>query len=200
MDLSTYLLAAIVSWLPAGQPPSSEMAIRQKSVADDVAAVASDEAEPVIWKEGRVMSGLVLASLAVLEGGMSRYVDSGECNDRKWRERNRLALAAGDCDGGRAYSLGQIHGGGGLVLLASGGYVSRGQAGSEQEGSQLVTAQDLITDRKIAAKTALHMIRVSVKQSGGLCGYTGERGECPKAKARLEKAKSYLRAHPYLTD
>ena len=111
-----------------------------------------------------------------------------------------MALAAGDCDGGRAYSLWQIHGGGGLVLLASGGYVSRGQAGSEQDGSQLVTAQDLITDRKIAAKTALHMIRVSVKQSGGLCGYTGERGECPKAKARLEKAKSYLRARPYLTD
>lgn len=192
MILSNYLLAAIVSWLQTAQPASEEMVARQRSVADDVAAVVSDESEPAVWKQGAVMSGLVLASLAVMEGGISRYVDSGECNDLGWREKNRSVLAAGDCDGGRAYSLWQIHAGKGLVLVAGGGYAYRGQA----EG-QLVTAQDMVGDRKVAARAALHILRSSVRHGGGLCEYTGEKGQCPKAKMRLEKAERYLRAHPY---
>ena len=195
MVLSNYLLAAIVSWLQTVQPVSEEMATRQRGVAEDVASVVSDESEPVVWKQGAVMSGLVLASLAVMEGGISGYVDSGECNNRKWREKNRSVLAAGDCDGGRAYSLWQIHAGTGLVLVAGGGYAYRGQA-----DGQLVTGQNMIDDRKVAARAALHILRSSVRRGGGLCEYTGEKGQCPKAKMRLEKAERYLRAHPYQPD
>ena len=42
------------------------------------------------------------------------------------------------------------------------------------------------------------MMRGSLRKTGSLCGYTGERGgDCPKARERREIARRYIVAHPF---
>jgi hypothetical protein len=188
-----YLLGALAAWMP---PQSAEMRDRQQSVASDIASVVEDPSEPPLFGDkGIEMNGLLLASLAVMEGGLAKYVDSGLCNDVKWRATHKPMLRNGDCDGGKAYSLWQIHPGAGLVLVASGGYASLPYAGPSL-GVE-VRAKDLTSDRAVAARTALHILRQSFSEKRGMCGYTGESGECPKGKVRLQKAASYYKEHAY---
>lgn len=198
MTLTMYLLGALAAWMP---PASVEMRARQESVASDIASVVEDPSEPPLFKgdDHRATTGLLLASLSVMEGGLAKYVDSGECNDVKWRGSHKLMLKAGDCDGGRAYSLWQIHVGTGLLLLPSGGYVVARTAPEDAEGT-FVGKQEILSDRANAVRAALHILRQSFSAGLGMCGYTGERGECPKGKLRLDKATSYAKSVPFVME
>jgi hypothetical protein len=110
-------------------------------------------------------------------------------------------LAFGDCDGGRARSLFQIHAddfSGGLAVL-------RPEAGEWMNAIDFhgnpddllfkVHGEDLTQDRQKAVTTALHMARKSIRAGRGLCGYTGEQGGCPKGEIRLSMADGYSRKH-----
>ena len=138
-----------------------------KEIARDIAVVSLSESPQ---NPSKVASALT--SLAFHEGRFRSYVDEQKCNDRTWRktkEGRKTMLSGGDCDGGYAYSLWQIH-----------------------PWEAKVTGPQL-KDRRFAAKTAYGFIR-----RGGWCGYSGEPGPCPKADTRREVAVNYLKKHPFV--
>jgi hypothetical protein len=82
--LIAYLLAAMVTWSPPGDHDyyerREETLERYASIARDVAAVALDPAEAPLFggPQGRMQTGLLLASVAFYEsGGYRRDVDFG---------------------------------------------------------------------------------------------------------------------------
>jgi hypothetical protein len=112
-------------------------------------------------------------------------------------------LAFGDCDGGRAASLFQIHAddfAGGIVILAPEAGEWANTADYHGDPANIwytVHNEDLIRDRTLAVRLALHMARKSIQNHNRLCGYTGEGRTCPKGEIRLLMAESYSRKHPY---
>lgn len=137
-------------------------------IASDIATVSLSESP-----EAPAKAASVLVSLAFHEGRFREYVDSGLCNDKAWRkskEGKATMLNGGDCDGGYAYSLWQIH-----------PYESK------------ITGKDLIRERRTAARVAWNYIK-----KNGWCGYSGEGfGQCPKAETRRLVAANYLAKHPF---
>lgn len=136
-----------------------------QSIARDIAIVSLAEMPK---NPGKVASALT--SLAFHEGRFRPYVDAQLCNDKAWRktkEGRNLMLRGGDCDGGYAYTLWQIH-----------------------PWEVRLTGLSL-KDRKSAAKVAWQFI-----QRGGWCGYTGEQEPCTKADSRRTVAVNYLAKHP----
>lgn len=197
MKIIAYLVAAMLSWSPAkDHTPDTETitVARYTAIAEDIAAVVQDSTEPAIFKDDaqKVRTALQLAGVAFFESRYWSYVDSGKCNDREWRAKQPTTTSL--CDGGLAFSLWQIHtrfsqGKDGISLDGDGWkHDSAGHVGKE-----------LLTDRKLAARIALHMLRASLTRSGTLCGYTGEIEKgCPKAAARFNLAKSYFTKHPFV--
>jgi hypothetical protein len=54
----------------------------------------------------------------------------------------------------------------------------------------------LLADRQLAARTALHFLRASIKRDGTLCEYTGEHHpDCPKGEKRLTFALDWAKNH-----
>lgn len=186
--LTVYIATALATWFP---PATAEIRLREETVATDIVHVVDDPSEPVVFGS-KAEDALVLAFLSVAEGGMAAWVDDGRCNDKAWRAGpGRALLASGDCDGGRAYSLWQIHVGAGVALTPSGGWVSAHYAAP---GASIVSKHDVLSDRKTAVRVALHIVRESVRVTKGLAGYTGERGaRHPKADYRLNMPRAYLR-------
>ena len=83
MDLTTYLLTAMLAWVPAKAHQARETAdatqARYASIASDVAIVASDPAEPPLFQgsDGRVRTALLLLSVAYWESAFRPDVDGG---------------------------------------------------------------------------------------------------------------------------
>lgn len=148
-----------------------------------------------VWAEGwnsDLRKAMLLAALAYYEGArFARYVDEGRCHDWMHLVYNheplpddayveiggkRLDLLKfGNCDGGRAWSLWQIR--------------PDSLERPKLEGPEL-------RDRSYAASIALGIVRLSMRDRGDLCDYTGENpaGGCPKARERLDfAAKAFKR-------
>src|SRR5205823_6059111 len=83
--LTTYLLSAMLSWMPARNQQHRETAdaaqARYETIAADVAATALDPNEPPVYQgpDGRVKTALVLLSLAFWESAFRVDVDRGQC-------------------------------------------------------------------------------------------------------------------------
>jgi hypothetical protein len=107
--LIAYLLAAMVTWSPPGDHDyyerREETLERYASIARDVAEVALDPTEAPLFggPQGRVQTGLLLASVAFYEsGGYRRDVDFGIGNKARG-------------DSGRSWCLMQINLGDGMT-------------------------------------------------------------------------------------
>jgi hypothetical protein len=195
-NLIGYVLAAMLAWFPLSKHPEPEVksAARYAEVARAIAEVALDPGEPPLFDgpAGRARTALVDAGIAALEGGFRAYVDDGSCN--------AVAFLAGrrpHCDHGRAYSIWQIQTARGMSL-----HGDTWQWWSLRSPEARITGPDLIADRKLAARLALHIARKSIRDYGSLCAYTGEkcRGAHPNADARLALADRWWRSHPFRDD
>jgi hypothetical protein len=191
--LEAYLLQAINAWAPPRVMPDKDGS-HYVAIARDIVEVVLDPAEAPIWDE-RWKSATLLAGIAFFESHFWKHVDDGRCNDNAWREGEgkKLTLVTGNCDGGWATSMWQIHAYDGIALTEDGGWIGAWGA----KGRKLLYGKDLIADRRVAARVALHIARASLKRSGTLCGYSGENDGCPKARVRLEFAKAWMRSHPF---
>jgi hypothetical protein len=147
--------------------------------------------------------GILSLALAYFEGArFASYVDEELCNDRGWRKdgveeqegtlhRSRqhgmtfqtsiwtseeLLHIGGHCDGGLAFSFWQVHIDSGLLSY----------------DPHMVTAEKM-KDRVYAASVGLAMACRSLKATGSLVGYTGERLSFhPKADERLNFARRFM--------
>jgi len=190
-DISSYALAAYVRGVMESWPRavSALPAADYGEVAGTIAeVVVLDGGQwPPAWRapEARVV---LLAGLAYYEGArFASYVDEQRCDDPAWRssaEGRRMMLGWGDCDGGRAVSLWQVHP---VFDTVSPLYP--------------LCNPDVVADRVRlgAARCALEIARRSLASTGDLSGYTGE-GQwtgAPKAKLRLDFVQRALAKHPW---
>lgn len=211
--LTAYVLRAMLAWVPLSQHAYVEdVAVtetRYESIAADIAAVAADPNEPglrpapsdpsysdedKLWAQ-QAGNAIQLAAVASYEGGYQGFVDSGRCNDPTYKPDGR-----GSCDGRQAWSIWQIHTMGGIVLTDR-EFVGRWYA---TDLTHVVNGPDLIKDRKLAARVALHMMRYSVTRTRGLCLYTGETvqgagcaPQTPLANQRWSRATDWLAKNPW---
>jgi hypothetical protein len=162
---------------------------------DQKSASYADIARDIVEVSGEPKMAITMASLAFWESRFWKHVDDGGCNTRR-KEIRALMSVTGDCDGGIAWSLWQIHAFG--VVLTPDGEWKYAWDDHANPGQKSLTGADLIADRKLAARVAMAMVRKSLRLSGGtLCGYSGEPGPCPKAAQRQQFAESWLRKHPF---
>lgn len=180
-SLVAYLLKAALVWQPTSNAADIQ---RYTSIAEDVAFVAEDTAEPALLRddETRVKTGLLVMSVARYESRFAQNVDEGKC--KSW-----------ECDGGHAFTLWQIHPAQGLKF--------DGELWQYSFDPERLTGAKLIADRRTAARMAMHMMRQSLRRTGNLCIYTGEScevGKHPKATIRMSSAVTYLKENPYTPD
>lgn len=207
--LVLYILKAMISWVPLANhmaPVSPEHTLaRYTSIAEDIADVVMDPTETAVLPgqtgdKGIVGNGLLLAAIGSFEGVYQEYVDDGSCNDATWRAAHAEILRMGGCDGGHAWTIWQIHTMGGLVL--TGPYVTGYMYvdGARQHPETIITGPKMIKDRKLGARTALHILRLSMHDHHSLCAYTGEAcvGPIPLAVARLQRPIRYMTQNPYI--
>jgi hypothetical protein len=190
-----------------------------ESVAHDIAEVVSDPKEPPIWKEDstKARTAIMLVSIAFWETSFRSFVDEGKCNDKAWRaspEGQEAMRRWGTCDGGIARSIWQIHAEHGITVVPA-NYDDESQELSKREwcyssecgdddGGTIISPEAMVSDRKNAARVALHMARRSIRNNAHLCQFTGEGGlgddGCPKGEIRYDWAegpKGYSRKHPF---
>jgi hypothetical protein len=190
--LSSYLLAAMTAWMPMKNHARSEAPevteARYQQIAEDVALIALDPDEAPLFQgeDGRVKTALLLLSVALHESGFRGDVDAGRCKPY-------------ECDHGKAFSMWQLHPEDGLIFDGEVFTFARNRPASwrEEHRSEIFDGPALVRDRKLAARMALHMLRYSMKNVHSLAIYTGEVGNGPKAKLRMETALSYIRQHPF---
>jgi hypothetical protein len=131
-SLVTYLVAAMVAWVPLYVHPqtesSADVRARYESIARDLSAVVLDDAEAPLFNgpDARAQTALLMLSIASFESAFRKVVDDGVVRG----------------DGGRSYCLMQI------------------RVGQEvtREGW---TGRQLIENRKRCFRAALHMLRTS---------------------------------------
>jgi hypothetical protein len=144
------------------------------------------------WPDGWSSDGdkaVLLAAIAYYEGSrFSAYVDDGRCNDKAWRKdpaNARTMKLGGDCDGGHAHSLWQIH-----AIKAV-----RGSA----DHLEAICGIEHIDGRFEAARCALEIARRSMSERGNLSWYAGESAYVhPKADERLKFARKAVHEHPFV--
>jgi hypothetical protein len=92
------VFAALTTWAPKATPAVVEEIA--EAIAESVQAVGRGE-----------QTALELAALAVEETGLADYVVDGRCNRADWRAsaEGRRVMRRGDCDGGHAVGVWQIH-------------------------------------------------------------------------------------------
>ena len=146
------------------------------STAQAIVTVAYDTSEPSLFpksKKGRAKTALLLASIAAHETGLRPRLVRGKC-------------LSGECDGGKAVGLMQIHPGDyGFKLTPLGLlYCAKGEEGCYAQA-------DLLADPVLTQRTALHILR------GGLSRYTGEGAtEGDTSDTIREWANTWLEKHP----
>ena len=155
-------------------------------------ASATDGFRHCKWRMGGSWStdgskAVLLAAVAYWEGSRyAEYVDDGRCNDKVWRKTPDGIYTmhlGGDCDGGHAHSLWQIH----PITKPSNAIFDLCNAKA-------------VSSRVSAARCALEMLRRSLSVDGTLSGYTGESlygDKHPKADERLHFALDALRNYPW---
>lgn len=202
-DLIAYLVAAMLLWSPTKdhRPDSPEQTTaRYESIAETIAHVTLDPTETPLFRgmNGRERGAVQLAAIAFFESKFWSYVDDGLCNDHAWRHLHARRGTPGEpiCDGGLAVSLWQVHTRFGLDNHLD-GILLEGQGWRHGVGGFIES--DLLSNRELAARVALHSVRQSMGRTGSLCGYTGESemSGCPKAKARRALADAYWRGRPF---
>jgi hypothetical protein len=203
--MSQYILTAMLTWVPlSSQTANGESEVdartRYESIAQDIAANSQDATEPPIFKgatteEAQVKTALELGSISSFEGGYQKFVDEGTCNQKGYKADGR-----GNCDGGGAWTIWQMHTMHGLWFKGLGLTSMDGEPnyGKQHPDETMWTGAMLVADRRTAAKMALHMIRTSYKDRGGsLCGYTGE---CDNVKITLTGASGSSEGTQVFTD
>lgn len=175
--LVKYILSAMVAWVPLGNHAFVESRTvteaRYQSIASDIVEVALDPKEPSVLtsvelagNDVAVGTALLLANIGSLEGGFQAFVDDGTCNRPDFKPNGQ-----GDCDHGIAWSIWGLHTMGGIQLTET-EFLGRFYA---TDLTHLINGPDLIRDRKVAARVALHMARYSINRTRTLCLYTNER-------------------------
>jgi hypothetical protein len=119
--LAARLHEQALGWLnlpPDGDPifenreGESVAAVRRRvaEVATEAASLARAE-EPVWRNDDGTRTARLLMCVAFYESGFRGYVDDGRCDDAAWRATptGRRIMRRGDCDGGHARSLWQLH-------------------------------------------------------------------------------------------
>lgn len=193
--LTSYLLAAMTTWMPVHEHARGETAeatqARYAQIAEDVAEVALDPDEQPLFEgeDGRVKTALLLLAVAYHESSFRAEIDAGRCKPF-------------ECDHGRAFSMWQLHPEDGLVFDGDVYTFARNRPTSwrMEHAAEILDGRALIRDRKLAARMALHMIRYSMKHARSLAIYTGERGNGPKARLRMETALAFIRENPFPVD
>ncbi len=193
--LTSYLLAAMTTWMPVHEHARHEASdvteARYDAIAQDVAQVALDPDEQPLFEgeDGRVKTALLLLAVAYHESGFRGSIDAGLCKPY-------------ECDHGRAFSMWQLHPEDGLIFDGDVFTFARNRSASWrlEHASEIVDGPALVHDRKLAARAALHMLRYSMKHAHSLAIYTGEGGNGPKAKLRMETALSFIRQNPFPID
>jgi hypothetical protein len=189
--LTSYILESMTRWAPPSTIVGSHDTKSFPSIARDIVNVVLDPGEPALWKndENKTKTAVLVATVALFEGHYWKYVEDGTCNAK---DRSNPVLKNGTCDGGAAYSLWQVHPVRGLILFDNGTW---GRA-IDSHRDDVITGEKLLADRVLAAKTALHFLRASLKRDGTLCEYTGEKRVCKKAQQRLDFATDWFDKHP----
>lgn len=84
--------------------------LRVAEVAKEAASLALSE-KPVWAGDDGTRTARLLMCVAFFESGFRGYVDDGRCDDPEWRATatGRRMMRRGDCDGGHARSLWQLH-------------------------------------------------------------------------------------------
>lgn len=84
--------------------------LRVAEVAKEAASLALTE-KPVWAGDDGTRTARLLMCVAFFESGFRGYVDDGRCDDPTWRatDTGRRMMRRGDCDGGHARSLWQLH-------------------------------------------------------------------------------------------
>jgi hypothetical protein len=170
--LSIYLLTVLSAIAP--RVPAS----RLESIAADVAAVTLAEPRAFDGDSSGQRTALLLLSIARWEtgGSWAAWVDDGRCNDPAWRAAHAALMKGGDCDGGAAYGLWQVH----------------------APGDDPAVGRTYVADRRVGIRAALAVARASLESGRGLCGYSGEQPpHCPKAALRLETARRWVTEFPF---
>lgn len=209
--LAAYVATAILVWSPTSrhirEESPEDYVSRISELAGDIAFVAQDEAPAVASDdESHSKTAVLVATVGFFESNFMSYVISGNCNDASWRQSHQNILLNGDCDGGLAYGAYQVHPAEGLVLLPPEegdwsrlfNFSAEWRSNPVNEAS-VIGGAEIISDFRVATRVAVHMLRKSLK-GGGLCGYSGEAGPCPKANARLDFARRWWTAHPYVAE
>jgi hypothetical protein len=211
-----YVLHAMRDW---NKGPMAGKATHLEEIAHDIVMTAIEEPKARPHSDGS-FEAILLASIAWFEDRFRDYVDEGKCNE--WmnevykksgylrpntnvltKEQQDL-LSLGNCDGGHAATIWQVHFGTGITLLddfdcwddpnkscRSWKYVEEGR-----EGRAVVTKNDALANRQLGARVALAMARQSIRRGAGLVQFAGAGNE-EKAKLRLDKAESYIAKHPF---
>lgn len=181
MDLTlitVWLVAAINAWAPFRAETS---AAHRAAVAADVAAIAYDPAEPPLFAgpDGRAKTALLIASVTFFESQYREDIDAGRCRKD-------------ECDRGRAFCMLQVQPGpGGLVLVGD-----EWDYADRVPGARALRGEDLVADRQLCVRAALHMMRASMRHVHSLGEYTGEGRDGPRARWRLTYAKRWLERNP----
>lgn len=185
--VAMWVYDASVAWQPVlpvnGWESREQGDVRRLSIATDVAAVAMDPLEVPVFDSGsdflsRANTALFLASIASYESGYDVRVDLGHC------EALPGGIQAGWCDNGHAHSIWQHNIGEGKTL----------------DGWRKA---DLISDRRKAARAALHALQLSAKSCGktysGADAFSiyaqGFCGPSPKMRERLTRATGWAKEH-----
>lgn len=205
-NLVAYILTAMLSWVPLHSlttygETEEQASSRLHSIASDIAFVALDPNEPPVFArgDGRMKTALLQAAIASLETGYQKFVDDASCNRADWHADRR-----GNCDGGHAWSLWQVHIFGNGYIFKDDGTLGTAMTSSAWLSSHpeevVIKGPQMVADRKVAVRVAQRLERTSLLQYHSLCGYSGEsceEGRHPKAKARMDRAMDYLQRHPY---
>jgi hypothetical protein len=131
-NLVTYLVAAMVAWVPihAHAPIESPDVVhaRYESIAHDAVSVALEAGEAPLFDgpDGRAQTAVLMLSVASFESSFRKSVDEG----------------VGRGDHGYSYCLMQIH--------VGDGHTREGWSGRQ-----------LVEDRKLCFRAALHILRAS---------------------------------------
>jgi hypothetical protein len=173
-SLVTYLVAAMVAWVPlhAHGPLESpaDVHARYESIAQDVATVALEQTEAPLFDgpDGRVQTAVLMLSVASFESSFRKAVDDGQ----------------GRGDRGRSYCLMQIHVGDGVT----------------REGW---SGRQLVEDRTLCFRAALHILRSSfgacraLPVDDRLSAYASGRcfSEATISRSRIGRARRWWQSH-----
>jgi hypothetical protein len=173
-SLVTYLVAAMVAWVPlhahAPLEAPDDVHARYESIAHDAVSVALEQTEAPLFDgpDGRAQTAVLMLSVASFESSFRKTVDDG----------------VGRGDHGLSYCLMQIHVGDGVTREGWSGH-------------------QLVEDRKLCFRAALHILRASftvckaLPVDDRLSAYASGRcfSEATVSRSRIGRARRWWESH-----